>query len=73
MLNGGGARRAGLVKQAPGMPYLVIHGHSFHHSVVTREFVNAKESRLRLTRLPGYCPEPNPDKLLSQDLKKMAS
>ena len=32
-------------------------------------FVNSNEPRLRLIRLPGYCPELNPDELLNQDVK----
>jgi hypothetical protein len=30
--------------------------------------VSANEARLRLIRLPGYCPELNPDELLNQDV-----
>ena len=57
-----------LLKQATGMLYLIIDGHPVHRSVVAREFVNAHEARLRLIRLPGYCPELNPDELLNQDV-----
>lgn len=39
-----------------------------HRSVIAKEFVLANESRLRLIRSPGYCPELNPDELLSQDV-----
>ena len=57
-----------LLKQAPGKLYLVVDGHPVHRSVIAKEFVLANESRLRLIRSPGYCPELNPDELLSQDV-----
>ena len=38
-------------------------------SAVVRDFVAANETRLRLIRLPGYCPELNPDELLNPDVK----
>jgi transposase len=40
-----------------------------HRSVAAKEFVSANTARLRLIRLPGYCPELNPDELLNQDVK----
>ena len=58
-----------LLKQAAGKLYLIVDGHPVHRSVVAREFVSANEARLRLIRLPGYCPELNPDELLNQDVK----
>jgi hypothetical protein len=33
------------------------------------DFVVTREDRIRLIRLPGYCPELNPDELLNQDVK----
>lgn len=58
-----------LLKQAAGKLYLIVDGHPVHRSVIAKEFVSANESRLRLIRLPGYCPELNPDELLNQDVK----
>lgn len=58
-----------LLKQAPGKLYLIVDGHPVHRSVLAKEFVLANEARLRLIRLPGYCPELNPDELLNQDVK----
>ena len=58
-----------LLQQATGKLYLVVDGHPVHRSVVARAFVAANEARLRLIRLPGYCPELNPDELLNQDVK----
>ena len=58
-----------LLQQATGKLYLVVDGHPVHRSVVARDFVAANEARLRLIRLPGYCPELNPDELLNQDVK----
>ena len=53
-----------LLQQATGKLYLIVDGHPVHRSVVA-----ANEARLRLIRLPGYCPELNPDELLNQDVK----
>ncbi|QUN31974.1 transposase (plasmid) [Cupriavidus sp. KK10] len=36
------------------------------------QFVAENAERLRLIRLPGYCPELNPDELLNQDVKTNA-
>lgn len=58
-----------LLKQAAGKLYLIVDGHPVHRSATAREFVSANEARLRLIRLPGYCPELNPDELLNQDVK----
>ena len=58
-----------LLQQATGKLYLIVDGHPVHRSVVARDFVAANEARLRLIRLPGYCPELNPDDLLNQDVK----
>ncbi len=58
-----------LLQQATGKLYLIVDGHPVHRSVVARDFVAANETRLRLIRLPGYCPELNPDELLNQDVK----
>ena len=43
-----------------------------HRSVPTKHFVADHVDRLRLIRLPGYCPELNPDELLNQDVKTNA-
>lgn len=58
-----------LLKQAVGKVYLIVDGHPVHRAVIVREFVAAHAARLRLLRLPGYCPELNPDELLNQDVK----
>jgi transposase len=58
-----------LLNQVAGKLYLIVDGHPVHRSVVAREFVSANADRLRLIRLPGYCPELNPDELLNQDVK----
>jgi transposase len=58
-----------LLQQTSGKLYLIVDGHPVHRSVVARDFVAANEARLRLIRLPGYCPELNPDELLNQDVK----
>jgi transposase len=58
-----------LLKQAKGKIYLIVDGHPVHRSRYAKQFVEANGKRLRLIRLPGYCPELNPDELLNQDVK----
>lgn len=58
-----------LLKQVPGKVYLIVDGHPVHRSGQARQFVEENAPRLRLIRLPGYCPELNPDELLNQDVK----
>lgn len=61
-----------LLKQVAAKVYLIVDGHPVHRSVMAREFVRDNAKRLRLIRLPGYCPELNPDELLNQDVKTNA-
>ena len=61
-----------LLKQAQGKVCLIVDGHPVHRSRVAKRFVAANQDRLRLIRLPGYCPELNPDELLNQDVKTNA-
>ena len=42
---------------------------SDHDSAATQSRAATHSSRLRLIRLPGDCPELNPDELLNQDVK----
>jgi len=58
-----------LLKQLDGRIYLIVDGHPVHKSGQARRFVDQHSSRLRLIRMPGYCPELNPDELLNQDVK----
>lgn len=57
-----------LLKQIAGKIYLIVDGHPVHKSGEVTRFA-ATHSRLRLIRLPDYCPELNPDELLNQDVK----
>jgi len=61
-----------LLKQRTGKVYLIVDGHPVHRSASAKEFVADHAKRLRLIRLPGYCPELNPDELLNQDVKTNA-
>ena len=61
-----------LLRQAPGKLYLIVDGHPVHRSAVVKRFVADNGERLRLIRLPGYCPKLNPDELLNQDVKTNA-
>jgi len=58
-----------LLRQVKGRVYLIVDGHPVHRSRQARQFVEENAKRLRLIRLPGYCPELNPDELLNQDVK----
>jgi hypothetical protein len=61
-----------LLKHAAGKVYLIVDGHPVHRSVLAKAFVEANAEQLRLIRMPGYCPELNPDELLNQDVKTNA-
>jgi transposase len=61
-----------LIKQAPSKVYLIVDGHPVHRSRSARDFVADNATKIRLIRLPGYCPELNPDELLNQDVKTNA-
>jgi len=61
-----------LLRQVTGRICLIVDGHPVHRSAAARTFVADHAQRLRLIRLPGYCPELNPDELLNQDVKTNA-
>jgi len=48
---------------------VIVDGHPVHRSGAATRFAAIHSSRLRLIRMPGYCPELNPDELLNQDVK----
>ena len=58
-----------MLKQVKGKIYLIVDGHPVHRARQAKQFVGENAKRLRLIRLPGYCPELNPDELLNQDVK----
>lgn len=58
-----------LLKQVDGRIYLIVDGHPVHRSGEAKRFADKHQQRLRLIRMPGYCPELNPDELLNQDVK----
>jgi transposase len=61
-----------MLKQVKGKIYLIVDRHPVHRSAAAQTFVAENAKRLRLIRLPGYCPELNPDELLNQDVKTNA-
>ncbi|WP_246637513.1 transposase [Burkholderia catarinensis] len=61
-----------LLKQVTRKIHLLVDEHPVHRSVVIKRFVAGHPDRLRLIRLPGYCPELNPDELPNQDVKTNA-
>lgn len=58
-----------LLKQIAGKIYLIVDVHPMHKSWNATRFAATHSSRLRLIRMPGYCPELNPDELMNQDVK----
>ena len=58
-----------LLKQLKGRIYLIVDAHPVRRSGEVHRFVEQSQERLRLIRMPGYCPELNPDELLNQDVK----
>ncbi|MEO7860788.1 MAG: transposase [Nitrospirales bacterium] len=58
-----------LLKQVAGNIYLIVDGHPVHRSSAAKRFVDQYKQRLRLIRMPGYCPALNPDEVLNQDVK----
>jgi transposase len=50
-----------LMHNAPQPVFLILDGHSIHHSHPVRDFVASQEGRLQLFFLPPYSPELNPD------------
>lgn len=58
-----------LLKQVTSKIYLIVDGHPVHKSGTATRFAANHALRLRLIRMPGYCPELNPDELLNQDVK----
>ncbi|WP_309673140.1 IS630 family transposase [Gemmatimonas sp.] len=61
-----------LRRQSAGKVYLIVDGHPVHRSRVAKAYVAAHADDIRLIRLPGTCPELNPDELLNQDVKTNA-
>ncbi|MFN7863656.1 MAG: transposase, partial [Curvibacter sp.] len=61
-----------LLRQVKGKLYLIVDGHPVHRLAAAKKFVAENAQRLRLIRLPGYCPELNPDELLNQYVKTNA-
>lgn len=58
-----------LLKQIAGKIYLIVDGHPVHKSGKATRVAATLSARLRLIRMPGYCPELNPDEWLNQDVK----
>lgn len=58
-----------MLRDIPGVIFLVVDGHSAHVAGVTREFVEKNRDRLRLFSLPPYSPELNPDEWVWKNIK----
>jgi transposase len=61
-----------LLQHARGTLVVIVDGHPVHRAARVAAFVREHAARLRLVRMPGYCPELNPDELLNQDVKTKA-
>jgi len=58
-----------LVRQVPGMIFLIVDGHPVHKSKKVSLWLKNYRAKIRIFFLPGYSPELNPDELLNQDVK----
>lgn len=58
-----------LLKSVRRRLYLIVHGYPVRRSAGVTRFVARHARRLRLSCLPSYCPELNPDEFLNQDVK----
>lgn len=51
---------------------MIVDGHPVHRAARITAFVRSHADRLQLVRMPGYCPQLNPDELLKQVVKTNA-
>ena len=58
-----------LLRQNEGRIYLIVDRRPVHRSGEVQRFVQEHKEWLRLLRMPGYCPELNPDESPNQDVK----
>ena len=52
-----------------GPVFLIVDGHPTHRAKKVTAFVKSTNGRLRLYRLPGYCPQLNPDEWVWKNVK----
>lgn len=52
---------------------VIVDGHSVHRVRRVQALVREHAARLRPVRMPGYCPELNPDERLNQNVKTNAA
>lgn len=50
--------------------YVILDGHSVHHSKRTKEYVASTNGKLKIFQLPGYSPQLNPDEHVWKNLKR---
>jgi transposase len=58
-----------MLRDIPGVIFLIVDGHSAHVAGVTRKFVEKNKDRLKLFCLPPYSPELNPDEWVWKNIK----
>jgi len=61
-----------LLRGAEGKVFLIVDRHPVHRSRKVEEWLEGRDSRIRLFFLPAYSPELNPDEYLNQDVKSNA-
>jgi len=61
-----------LLRQIQRKIFLIVDSHPVHRGRKVRKWVEKHRRQIRLSYLPGYSPELNPDELLNQDIKSNA-
>jgi transposase len=61
-----------LLRQIQRKIFLIVDSHPVHRGMKVRKWVEKHRRQIRLSYLPGYSPELNPDELLNQDIKSNA-
>ena len=61
-----------LLRQIQRKIFLIVDSHPVHRGIKVRKWVEKHRRQIRLSYLPGYSPELNPDELLNQDIKSNA-
>ncbi len=61
-----------LVRQSKNKVFLIWDRHPVHRSAAVRRWLDRHRGRIRMSFLPGYRPELNPDEYLNNDVKSNA-
>lgn len=58
-----------LAHDSPGPAFVIVDGHPTHRSHVVADYVASTRGQVRLTVLPGYAPDLNPDEWVWKNVK----